>query len=78
MYPEDIDISRRVLSRFESQFLPHAEAISYHAAASKKSIRMFYIHMVNMIKYFNKWGWFKDEDRERLNQECLRQFSERL
>ena len=25
MYPEDIDISRRVLSRFESQFLPHAE-----------------------------------------------------
>ena len=78
MYPEDIDISRRVLSRFESQFLPHAEATHTHAAASKKSIRMFYIHMVNMIKYFNKWGWFKDEDRERLNQECLRQFSERL
>ena len=32
---------------------------------------MLWIHMVNMIKYFNKWGWWKDRKREKYNKELM-------
>jgi hypothetical protein len=33
---------------------------------------MLKIHMVNMIKYFNKWGWFFDHDRKIINATVLK------
>ena len=43
-----------------------------HRAASYKSKRMLKIHMTNMVKYFNKWGWIFDRERSRVNREILR------
>jgi len=68
MYPEDIDLTRRIATHYKTMFYP--EAIVYHeyGAASKKSIKMFLIHVINIIKYFNKWGWVFDSERTRLNK----------
>lgn len=68
MYPEDIDLTRRIASKYKTMFYP--EAIIYHeyGAASKKSIKMLLIHIFNIIKYFNKWGWIFDLERVRLNK----------
>jgi len=67
MYPEDIDLTRRIASKFKTVFYP--EAIVYHeyGGASKKSIKMLITHAINIVKYFNKWGWFFDSERVRLN-----------
>ena len=73
MYPEDIDISRRIVANFDTQFVPDATVTHLHAAESKRNFRMFLIHVWNMILYFNKWGWFIDKERQALNLSCIRQ-----
>ena len=40
-----------------------------------KSNKMLLIHMKNMIKYFNKWGWIFDEERKKWNAEILEKYS---
>lgn len=71
MYPEDIDLTRRVAMRHDTLFFPLATATHEHGAASQKSLRMFFIHAYNIVKYFNKWGWFFDKNRAMLNRKTL-------
>lgn len=72
MYPEDIDMSRRVHAVSSTLFNPHTSIVHDHAAASRYSLRMLRIHIVNMIKYFNKWGWCFDRERREVNAATLR------
>lgn len=68
LYPEDIDITRRIWhSGFRAVYFPGAEVIHSHTQASYKSIKMLWCHIWNMIRYFNKWGWLYDPLRRELN-----------
>lgn len=73
MYPEDIDITRRLHRNWLTMFYPGATIIHAHAASSRKSRKMLKIHLANMIKYFNKWGWIFDSERRRFNRRLLRE-----
>lgn len=73
MYPEDIDISRRMTEAGRVLYWPGAEIIHEHAAESRHSLKMLRIHMVNMIRYFNKWGWIADRRRREANRRLLRE-----
>lgn len=75
MYPEDIDITRRIHERWETMFYPGVSIVHEHAAASRHSLKMLRIHLSNMVRYFNKWGWFFDRKRRRINRELLRSIS---
>lgn len=71
MYPEDIDITRRMHQHYRTMFVPIATVVHCHQAASYRSFRMTMVHIVNMIRYFNKWGWFFDKERKRVNKETI-------
>jgi GT2 family glycosyltransferase len=71
MYPEDIDITRRMHEKYKTIFYPHVSIIHAHAAESKTNSKMLKIHIVNMVKYFNKWGWFFDSKRRKINKKLL-------
>lgn len=71
MYPEDIDITRRMHKWYRTMFVPSVTIVHAHRAASYKSKKMLKIHMVNMIKYFNKWGWIVDKERSAWNRKLL-------
>lgn len=71
MYPEDIDITRRMHAKYKTIFYPYVSIVHAHAAASKTSIKMLKIHILNMIKYFNKWGWIFDKQRRLFNKRLL-------
>ncbi len=58
MYPEDIDITRRMHRYYRTMFYPEVTIVHAHRAASYKSKKMLKIHILNMIKYFTKWGGF--------------------
>lgn len=73
MYPEDIDITRRMHKYFKTMFWPGATVVHAHRAASYKSKKMLKIHMTNMIKYFNKWGWLFDKERSQWNKQLLKE-----
>lgn len=74
MYPEDIDLTRRIAMHYETLFFPAVAVTHQHGAASYKSLKMLFIHIFNICKYFNKWGWIFDKDRDRLNLKTLDQF----
>lgn len=72
LYPEDIDITRRMHRLYRTMFVPEVTIVHRHRAASYHSARMACVHAYNMCKYFCKWGWFSDKERDRFNAECLR------
>ena len=72
MYPEDIDITRRIFSAgWRTVYYPGAEVIHEHNRESGKNMRMLWIHIVNMIRYFNKWGWIFDPERKKINKRIV-------
>lgn len=77
MYPEDIDLTRRVHRRYRTVYWPGATVVHAHRAASYRSWQMLKIHIVNMIRYFNKWGWFFDRERRSLNKQVIRDLKSR-
>jgi GT2 family glycosyltransferase len=72
MYPEDIDITRRMDAEYRTIFFPGATIVHDHAKESYKSKKMLWIHLTNLIKYFNKWGWFVDAERKKVNAQTLK------
>lgn len=73
MYPEDIDITRRMHRHYRTMFYPEVTIVHAHRAASYKSKKMLKIHTLNMIKYFTKWGWIFDKERTEWNRQLLRE-----
>lgn len=71
MYAEDIDTTRRMHSVHRTVFLPCYVAYHKFNRASHRSIKLLTIHIFNIILYFNKWGWFFDEERDRFNRKLL-------
>lgn len=72
MYPEDIDITRRIHRYYRTIYYPEVTIIHDHRAESYKSSKMLRIHVVNMIRYFNKWGWIIDKERRQFNRRLIR------
>ena len=67
MYPEDIDLSRRLHRHWITLYEPKVSVIHEHRRESHKKLKMRLIHIYNMILYFNKWGWFNDNERKEFN-----------
>lgn len=73
MYAEDIDMTRRMHRKFETLYYPATTIYHTFTRGSRKSLRLFRIHIVNIIMYFNKWGWFNDSERKQVNNNVMRQ-----
>lgn len=67
MYAEDIDLTRRFHKDWITLYYAPACVTHVHAAASRVSLRMTLVHMLNMARYFNKWGWIFDGTRKQIN-----------
>lgn len=67
LYPEDIDLTRRLHAIGKTMYWPGVEITHSHQAGSYHSLRLLRIHCVNMAKYFNKWGWWTDPLRDLYN-----------
>ncbi len=71
MYPEDIDLTRRMHRKFRTVFYPFVNIVHNHTQSSYFNLKMLGIHIVNMIRYFNKWGWIFDKERRQINRKIL-------
>ena len=76
MYMEDYDLSRRINQYQPTVFLPSVKIIHRYTKGSYHQSKLLMYHMISAVKYFNKWGWFRDKDRERLNIEVLTKIEE--
>ena len=67
MYPEDMDLTRTIHRNYLTLYYPAWTIVHEHAQASYKDKHMLRIHIQNMCRYFNKWGWFFDSERQAFN-----------
>ncbi|MCM1348120.1 MAG: glycosyltransferase family 2 protein [Firmicutes bacterium] len=74
MYPEDIDLTRRIHQHYRTMYVPLATVIHRHRRSSYHSLKMLWIHCINMVRYFNKWGWWNDSERKKINRKLLHGF----
>lgn len=75
MYPEDIDLTRRIHRKYKTLFYPEVSVVHYHERGSYKNLKMLWIHTVNLVRYFNKWGWIWDKERKTINAQIKKQYS---
>jgi GT2 family glycosyltransferase len=68
MYMEDVDLSRRVHQQFRTVYYPEVTIRHGHARESYRFNALFFAHIKSAIRYFNKWGWFFDAERTRVNR----------
>ena len=71
MYLEDTDLSRRIYRVAKTVYYPHIHIYHEYGKGSYKNLKLLKIHIESAIKYFNKWGWFNDPERDRINREVL-------
>jgi GT2 family glycosyltransferase len=70
-YFEDVDLSRRVGRIARTVFVPHV-AVVHEDGSSYRDWPMLWHRLVSGTRYFNKWGWLRDEERARVNARALR------
>ncbi|MCP4219987.1 MAG: glycosyltransferase family 2 protein [bacterium] len=70
LYLEDVDLSRRIHSRFRTVYFPGAHVFHHYHKGSYKRWKPLQYHIVSAVKYFNKWGWFFDKDRKAVNEKA--------
>jgi len=66
MYGEDIDLCRRISSQSELVYAPCFEIAHDFDGLSKRNLKLLLVHVVNVVRYFNKWGWFFDNNRKNI------------
>ena len=71
MYPEDIDLTRRMHRHYRTVYYPKVSIIHDHERESYRSLKMLLIHVRNLVKYFNKWGWIFDPERKAVNKATI-------
>ncbi len=74
MYMEDVDFSRRISRFYKNVFYP--KAIIYHECRKDSYANLLSLkyHVKSAVSYFNKWGWFKDRERQRINRAAIDSF----
>lgn len=72
LHMEDLDLNRRLHMKYRTMYYPHTSIVHVHAKESHKRRDHLILHIKSTIYYFNKWGWFFDTDRRKINRELLK------
>jgi GT2 family glycosyltransferase len=67
MYGEDIDLTRRMHKISETLYVPDVHVTHQYRRLSSRGLRGTWIGLQNNCRYLQKWGWFFDDERERIN-----------
>ena len=72
LYFEDVDLTRRIGGVARTLYFPHVSIVHDYGKGSYKSVRLTLCHTLSAIRYFNKWGWFADAERDHINRNAIR------
>jgi GT2 family glycosyltransferase len=71
LYGEDIDLTRRMHQIAETLYVPDVSIVHEYRRYSNRSLRGTWYGIQNNCRYFNKWGWFFDSERKRINRQVV-------
>lgn len=67
LYGEDLDLSRRLHQLGRTMFVPAMTILHDYRSRNGFKLRLMVHKIVNLARYFNKWGWFFDHERQQIN-----------
>ena len=73
LYFEDVDLSRRIRRNWRNTYLGTTCIYHYHQQGSYKSRKLLIHHLKSAWRYFNKYGWWLDKEREDFNKATIAQ-----
>ncbi|MEO5890127.1 MAG: glycosyltransferase [Ferruginibacter sp.] len=72
MYLEDVDLTRRIHKIAQTIFYPFVSITHECQRGSYNNKKLLLYHIMSAIKYFCKWGWIIDKDRQAFNNSVTR------
>lgn len=78
MYMEDVDLCRRIHYKYKTSFYPYVKIYHGYRKESYSNKKLTRIHAQSAVKYFNKWGWFFDIQRKKINKKTLLELESKL
>lgn len=73
MYLEDADLSRRIGMVSKTVLYPHVSITHEYQRGSHRNFKLLIIFIRSVFTYFNKYGWFFDTYRTKINKRTLKQ-----
>lgn len=73
MYFEDFDLIRRLHRVSKTLYFPNVQIVHDHQKASYKNRKMLWVHIRSAVRYFGKYGWWRDKERREMNERILRE-----
>lgn len=73
MYFEDFDLSRRINRSWRLMLVPEVSVYHNYERGAHKQFFLFKTMLISMFKYFNKYAWFFDGERKRVNRKLQNQ-----
>jgi len=71
LYLEDVDLVRRIGRVARTVYYPYVHIIHGYQQGSYRNSTHLKYHIQSAIQYFNKWGWFFDQERVERNRHTL-------
>lgn len=71
LYLEDVDLTRRISKWGKTIFYPKVHIVHKHNRGSYNSFKLLMRHITSAYKYFRKWGFFSDKEREVINRKIF-------
>lgn len=72
MHMEDLDITRRCYDAgFKTIFYPNQVVYHDHLFKSFLTVANLKMYFTSAFYYYNKWGWFFDKKRNRINKQTI-------
>ena len=72
-----MDLCRRIGQVSKTMYYPGVCVFHGYDKGSYKNQKLLKYHICSIIKYFNKWGWFFDSKRRKINRGILTQYDKR-
>ena len=67
MYMEDVDLCRRIGAVSKTVFFPEVSIYHEYHKGSYRDVALLKRHLISAFRYFQKWGWLQDRERDLRN-----------
>lgn len=76
LYTEDADLSRRIHKHYRTVYFPQVTIYHHSQRGSYQTFWLTWCNIKSAIRYFNRWGWLNDSEREFFNNRTIQQLAE--
>ena len=61
---------------YKSIYYPEVSVFHEYEKGSYKNSKLLRYHLLSAARYFNKWGWFFDKERSKINKNILKKLND--